>query len=772
MKKLTTEVLTAATFMSLASFAAPTTPTGPVDNPEGMFAFFNSAGSYNCDLGEHFPKLHQKFVELGFNAYSLGHGNLWDFDKGCPLTETKPYENLRRFFELCERDEFSVHVRVMGIWGSNEKALFEKYPRFNPDGTKKLTKKGTAHLFDTTNPQAVAEYVKWAEWYGRTFPSKTIKFVAPANEIFDKWTVSFTPAMTNAWRAYSGKELPKELDEYAKNPSVLRQPRSWKKVKGFPKNRVVPDDYPILAFHRWAWKKGFGWADFNDAVTAAYSRGIGREVASDFAPALRTPALLGACGNMGMLRNWAYVYPEPYRLAYTAADVQSRARESGAMVIASVQGAGYRSKMAPKDEKVENPPKWLEETPNTSYPTAPPDMVIEAMWSSVCRRTDGVSLWGMKALLDIGKYQPMPPGYRKGKSNQCSNPETLERVGEFLHEVIIPLGPLLRAVPERDGEVALLESYTSQILGHRVTWDCEGKAYEIGTLATVANLMPYAITEEEVEKHGLPASVKVILAPDCDVLTESAYNKLAAFQARGGKIIATRNLCPALKLDAVLPDPGDDKVATEDDYDDGNGAKTRDAHVRDAAVMKAAEELKALVAKIAPLYADTDDGHIFTHVRSFGSADYVFAINDKREYGDYVGQWKRMMEKGVANSGKVTLSRTAGAVYDLVKHAAVPFEVKDGKTVIPVSYTTSDGRLFLVAAKPLAALKVEVEGTKVTVTSPDKDVMIPVEVEGFGKKPYYGVVRGGRWEHDFKQASVGEVAVRNLADGKKITKEK
>ena len=740
---------------------------GPVDNRDGMFSIFAGPGSYNCSLGEHFPKIHAKVVELGFNTYQLSHDDLWDYWKGAPLANApENFANTKAFFELCERDDVSVVTRIMGIWGSNEKALYAKYPRFNPDGTKVQNKKGEYLKFDTCNPEAVAAYAKWAEWFGRTFPSPNVVMVEPSNEIFDKWTVSFTPAMTNARRAYSGRELPKELDEYAKDKSVLRQPKMWKRVKDFPKNRVVPDDYPILAFHRWAWKYGFGWASFNDAICAAYSKGIGRTVPGEFAPALRTPALFGACGNLGLLRSWAYVHPEPYRLASTAAILQSRTRGSDAMIIAGVQGASYRSKMAPKDEKVENPPKWLEETPNTAYPTTPPDMIEEAYWASICRRVDGVSIWGLKALVDIGKYQPMPKEYRKGNSNQCSNPETIERVGKFLHEVVIPLGPLVRAVPEREGRVAILESYASQILGHRVTWDCEGLAYEVGTLATVANLMPYVMTEEEVGKSGVPAGIRVILAPDCDVLTQSAYEKLAAFQAHGGKIVANGNLCPALRIDAALPDPGNDKIATKDDYDDGNGKKTRDTHVRDASVMRAAAELKGIVGRWAPLYADTDDGHIFTHVRSYKDADYVFAINDKRGYGDYVGQWKRMMEKGLPNSGNVTLARSAGAVYDLVRHKPVPFEVKDGRTVIPVSYETCDGRLLMVTAKPLAALAMKVEGRKVTVSSSDTGVMIPIEVKGFGKKPFYGVVRDGTWEHEFKDAATDKVVVTNLADGK------
>jgi hypothetical protein len=50
----------------------------------------------------------------------------------------------------------------------------------------------------------------------------------------------------------------------------------------------------------------------------------------------------------------------------------------------------------------------------------------------------------------------------------------------------------------------------------------------------------------------------------------------------------------------------------------------------------------------------------------------------------------------------------------------------------------------------------------VAVYSPDKDVMIPVGVFVKGRKPYYGVIVGGKYHCPVKGA---EVKVLNLADG-------
>ena len=82
-------------------------------------------------------------------------------------------------------------------------------------------------------------------------------------------------------------------------------------------------------------------------------------------------------------------------------------------------------------------------------------------------------------------------------------------------------------------------------------------------------------------------------------------------------------------------------------------------------------------------------------------------------------------------------------MYVLVRHAAVPFEVRDGRTFV------------------------KVEGTVVTVTSPDVDVLVPVKVTGVGAKPWYAVVKNGTWSRDFGVAAKSaKVLVTNLATGR------
>ena len=113
-----------------------------------------------------------------------------------------------------------------------------------------------------------------------------------------------------------------------------------------------------------------------------------------------------------------------------------------------------------------------------------------------------------------------------------------------------------------------------------------------------------------------------------------------------------------------------------------------------------------------------------------------------------------MLDKGLPNAGEVRLRRTAGAVYDLVRHAPVPFSSADGVTRIPVSYETSDGKALLVTERPLAPLVVATDGNRLLVSSPDKDVMVPFGVlAANGKLLVSGILREGAWERPLPPAA-------------------
>ena len=391
-------------------------------------------------------------------------------------------------------------------------------------------------------------------------------------------------------------------------------------------------------------------------------------------------------------------------------------------------------------------------------------MVQEALWHVFSRKVDGIGIHGWNSLyFDQESYDYNRKGY------VCTDPAAINTLGKVLNEAAVPLGPLFRAIPERAPVVAVLESIASTVLGGRIDYGIHERYWSAMILAVAANTPVYVLYDDEVKARGIPESVKVLILPKCDVLTRTSYEAVCEFQRRGGRLVADKELLPALTADATFVTVAEEEQNMKGDFDDGIVRKADDAEVRNRSVKSAAAKLKAAVG-LKP-YGDSDNADILVHVRSYKAADYVFAINDRRTFGAYVGPWRRVLDKGQPNAGTVTVAREAGAVYDLVRHVAVPFRSARDRTEIPVSYETNDGRAFLVTSKPLGGLSFRTDGNRLTVTSPDRDVLIPVEVRGVCEKSLYAVVKDGTWSREFAAPGTS-VVVRNLADGSLAKREK
>ena len=71
-------------------------------------------------------------------------------------------------------------------------------------------------------------------------------------------------------------------------------------------------------------------------------------------------------------------------------------------------------------------------------------------------------------------------------------------------------------------------------------------------------------------------------------------------------------------------------------------------------------------------------------------------MNDKRTFGNYVGQWGLVQEKGLPNSGVITVNHNAVAAYDLVKHQEMPLTLKNGTSSFNAKLDAGDGMLVLM----------------------------------------------------------------------------
>jgi len=528
-----------------------------------------------------------------------------------------------------------------------------------------------------------------------------------------------------AFRAFAGYDIPEQVGDM--------RGVHYESIDGFPPTRVIPDDYPLYVYYRWLWKQGDGWNRLN---TRLHEGLPGDDERPDFwtfhDPAVRVAHVYGSGGDVDYLSQWTYSYPDPIRIGLATEELlqmASGANRPDQQVMKMTQIIWYRSQTAPEpgeeaqlqtgtfadqdvrpqgtgtvDESGRYVARWEREIPGVRFVTIAPMQMREAFWTKIARPIKGIMYHGIGSLL---------PGVAGG-SYQYTHPETKFELQRLCETVVQPLGPALVQIPGRPSDVALLESFASEMFARKGTYGWNGGwTGEMWLVACYAGLQPQVIFDETIERDGLDG-FKVLVMPDCDVLTESAVRAVQAFQARGGIVIGDENLCPAITPDILVETHTRDKQA-------------------DVARALNVEKGLALRAQLDPhyaRYADSSTPDVIPYVRSYGSTDYLFGVNDRREYGLYVGHHGLVMENGVPTSATLTIAR-GGHVYDLVGHREVAAAVGDGGLGIDWDFGPGEGRVFMVTERAIESVRI----TAPEAAAPGESVTITAEVLGDDGEP-------------------------------------
>ena len=520
------------------------------------------------------------------------------------------------------------------------------------------------------------------------------KGVLPCSEIRDGTFPSFRTEAAR-YKAETGREVPPEVEGRTLNEKVART--------RYP-DGVVPDDDPVLAYYRWFWSGGDGWPSYTGGIAAAYRK---RRPRDDFFvfwdPAVRCPPRWGSGGAVDLINQWVYAVPEPMSVAGPCEEMFAMAAgRPGQQVSIMTQLICYRSQIAPTNKVVSPAPAWLARRPRADFPTIPPDSLQEATWAMIAKPVQAIMYHGWGTIYETG----VDHGY------VYTNPESAQRLRTLLKDVVAPLGPTLKRLGRAPSAVAVLESFTTCAMGGPASWGWKAPAI---TFLQRARLDPRVVYEETVLRDGLD-DVQVLYAPQCRYLTPALIARIRAFQARGGILVADDELVAALKPDVRVPVVSFDRPPASDHTEDVDvmearrqgDVATRTATLRAKAKMVAqAAQLRAdLASRYAPA-TDSSSPELVTFARRWKDVDYVFALNDHRTFGDYVGQWGLTMEKGLPFEGCVTQADPANevkAVYELSRGGACPHAREGGRVKVPLQYGTNDGRLLLFAKQRIAAL--------------------------------------------------------------------
>ncbi|MBO4512447.1 MAG: hypothetical protein J5746_06745 [Victivallales bacterium] len=498
------------------------------------------------------------------------------------------------------------------------------------------------------------------------------------NEMKDGTKVSFTENTRKRLKAATG------LDDI---PGMVsgRGPISYSAHPNMPWNRVVPVTDPEYRFWQWFWREGDGWDKLNGDIGELAERGTGRKsFHSDFAPATRGMPYLGVGGKVSMVSTWVYCNPDPIKLGQVIDELICLADKKKLYGVGN-QGIWYRNQTAPSNMKVENPPEWLAREQNAKYISPAPDSLMEGFWIAITRRVAFLDTHGQGSWL-----RPRNHSYR------YTNPEVTKVFPKFIHAVVQPLGPALKHVDDIQPEVMILESFTNALYGGGHPWGWgSGWIPDLHMALQWAHIQAGFCYEEHIFRGDLDnGKCKVLILPSLAVLSDKLLEKLRSLQANGLILMADENLNQEL-----MPDIRFHSVSRN----------VLDNQESKAKLQKLGLELRKLLSECICPNLDASSQDLIVHRRASGEAEYIFAVNDKRTYGDYVGQWKRVMEKGLPIKGSISAITDfpMAAAYDLVAHKEIGWADTNGSYSFFVDLEPGWGSIILALPEKIAGVSMK-----------------------------------------------------------------
>ncbi len=469
-------------------------------------------------------------------------------------------------------------------------------------------------------------------------------------------------------------------------------------LKLFP-DRIIPDDSELYRWYRFFYTEGGGALN---GLTSEQSREINRiapRMTTLHDPVLRAPQFHGRWDGMELLNHWTYVERNPLDVAAFADELACLGRRSGwqQQISQMIQVIAYADRAMPG--RGPDAPDYLRDAP---FVAIPPDIITEAVWLATSRPIDMIAFHGLQTAIETQESD----GYR------YTNPNTLTALGRVTEALIEPYGPALRRIKERPGpRVALLLSGANTVFGSIMEG---GGTRSLHNPLTAARFGVDVLYDEDV-KDGALEGYSVVAIPQCRFLLSSVRERIDAFQRAGGTVL--------LDSDAMIDIPN---AITLEDVSSGDAAATQlelvpgevlelavsprarlDADLRLAAAALREQLLPRLGER---LLVDSPHPYVVLDTRRSGELDYIFAINDRREAGPYLGQFGAVLERGLTIEPTLELRETPGALYDALarRQMSVTADQEGAGCTTQVQLEPGWGKLLVAAPEPLGRPEVSI----------------------------------------------------------------
>jgi hypothetical protein len=466
---------------------------------------------------------------------------------------------------------------------------------------------------------------------------------------------------------------------------------------------VIPDNDRLYNYMKYVYKKGNGTAMVCQRAAEVIHRF--RPDVQVLADPYRTAALYDLYPGLDLIETWTYTNPDPKLMLYidTLLAACKPANQTPLQVITLLTYAGT---IAPEE-------KW--------WMLMGPDRIRETSWIVMSR-----------AVPIIGYFYGSECDPVKYVDDTFRVPyESTEAIKQLSDKLYKPYGPMIRQMKRTPRRIALLNSYSSRVhtrspglLGYN-----NEQILHFQSVMEMAHLNTDIVFDETIERYGLDG-YDVLVMPKCDTLTSTVYRKIQDFQKRGGILVSDQYLGPKfsnvirfdfdftyrnkVNANALLKNQMHVGTGSDDHIKPGTtpmesavGVTAEDDRIN---MLSYAEKLrKTLAGKIDPsVWCDRMDV-LFNQTESNG-VKYLFVINDRREYGPRVGQYKAMLEKLIPQTVNVHVKTSqAGLVaYDLLrqKQLDVTTPATGGDSIsFPVELGDLGGTIIALYPHPLRKLE-------------------------------------------------------------------
>ncbi len=389
---------------------------------------------------------------------------------------------------------------------------------------------------------------------------------------------------------------------------------------------VLSDADPAYLRSKFHYKQGNGLSLANTR-TAEMIRRFRPDILSITDP-YREAGYLDLFEDLGAASTWTYTNPDPKLMLYIET-LRAACKGSGAIPLHTITLLNYPGQLAPTKE-------WM---------LMGPDHMTVTTWINLSRAPKA-----------IGYYYSSECDPQSADSFKVPY-ATSAKIRELSDRVFKPYGQFFSQAEVAPRRIAVLSSMASAI--HGTSPNLLGsynnyQIYHFYTLLAMNHLNADVVLDETIERYGLE-DYNVLVLPKCDVLTESVYKAVQAFQQRGGLVIADQYLGPdlpgALRFDfdfTYRNKVSANAIANNADFANWNDQlKPGTAEVQQVTGVTAlddqrimedyAAQLKQGLARKVSTFAECDTPRVLTNMLEMDGANYLVLVNDNRTYGERAG---------------------------------------------------------------------------------------------------------------------------------------